>query len=212
MPKARPRNRRAGRRVPAVKTRPSRAQGLAKPPPEPEPEPKSTGLFLLQALGWLVAAAVYLVLMAAGEITAQAYADAARWLTGGQAVGMAFAGWLISFVLFGAVWALILLRKRVARPWLFAIGGAATLLLPTIFVLFPYSGNYVADLVGGTGGAAFISGQQFGAWAGILPFLVVPFVMFSERLRDRFGEEQLKRTTTALTVLFVIVMLYLGLY
>lgn len=166
---------------------------------------------MLQAFGWLVAAAAYLGVMAAGEITARNYAEGARQITGGRAGGMAFAGWLIIVALFALAWALILLlRRKAAKPARYAVAVAAALLLPTVFVLFPYSGNYVADLVGGAGGSAFITGLRFGAWAGVVPFLAVPLVLSSQRLKDRFGDEAVRWVTTVLTAVFVVTMLALA--
>ncbi|MEU4621596.1 hypothetical protein AB0G04_16680 [Actinoplanes sp. NPDC023801] len=161
----------------------------------------------LGALVWLVGSVAFFMLVAVRESSARGWVDGARSLTGGQRWGMAIAGWLIVFVAFGLAWALLLLRKRVPRWGLWAVAVVIAALAPTVQALFPYEDHYIVHLISGPGGAAFVTGMRWAAAAAIIPFLVVPFVLLNDKLKDRFGEPELRRATTVLVAGFVVITL-----
>jgi hypothetical protein len=163
-----------------TKTRPSRGRGITPTaPPEPPPGP-SPGRIALGALVWLVGSVAYFLLFAVRETTARAWVDGARLLTGGQPAGMAVAGWLTIFAVFGLIWAVVLLRKRVHRAWLYTLGVAAVALSPTAVALFPLEGYRIVHLISGPGGSAFVHGMRWAAPAGFVPALVVPFALLKK--------------------------------
>jgi hypothetical protein len=169
-----------------------------------EPSTDRTGWFLLFAS---VGGTAYFVLFAVQEDMARGWVDSMRSLTGGQRWAMAIAGWLTIFTVFGLIWALLLLRKRIHRNWLWAIGVVAAALSPTVLALIPYQGHYIVHLVSGPGGGAFVTGMRWATAAGFIPFLVVPFVVLNEKLKVRFGAEELRGKTTVLVVLFLVITL-----
>ncbi|GIE28769.1 hypothetical protein Ait01nite_018140 [Actinoplanes italicus] len=175
------------------------------PPPRPaEPSSRATALgFLLVAVG----GTAYFVLFAYQESSARGWVDGMRALTGGRSWAMTIAGWLTIIAIFGLAWALILLRKRIHRNWLWAIGVVIAALLPTVLALIPYQGHYIVHLISGPGGGAFVTGMRWASAAGFIPFVVVPFVVLNENLKRRFGTEELRGKTAALVVLFAIVTL-----
>jgi hypothetical protein len=168
-----PRRKRRG-----TKTTPSRGRGItAVPSSPPEPPVPSIGRVTLGALAWLVGSVTYFLLFAVRENTARAWVDGSRTLTDGNPAGMAIAGWLIIFVVFGLVWAVVLLRNRVRRGWLYTIGAAAVALSPTAVALFPLVDFPIVHLISGPGGSGFVNGMRWAAPAGIIPLLVVPFAL-----------------------------------
>jgi hypothetical protein len=169
-----------------------------------EPSTDRSGWFLLLAS---VGGTAYFVLFAVQEDMARGWVDGSRSLTGGHRWAMAIIGWLTVFTIFGLIWAILLLRKRLHHNWLWAIGAVAAAMSPTVLALIPYQGHYIVHLISGPGGGAFVTGMRWATAAGFIPFLVVPFVVLNEKLKDRFGKEELRGKTTVLVVLFVVTTL-----
>ncbi|GIE79233.1 hypothetical protein Aph02nite_51830 [Actinoplanes philippinensis] len=168
------------------------------PPPAPPPPGPSLGRIALGALVWLAGSVTYFLLFAVRETTARGFVDGARWLTGGHPRAMAIAGWLAVFAVFGLIWVLLLIRRRVPRGWLFALGAVIVALSPTMVALFPMQGFPIVHLISGAGGSGFVTGMRWGAAAAVIPFLVVPFALVKEAPRG---------PTTAGVVLFVVATL-----
>ncbi|MEU4158875.1 hypothetical protein [Actinoplanes sp. NPDC026670] len=171
------------RRTRRQKLRRQRRATFAPPPPPPPSPGPSLGRITLGALVWLVGSVAYLLLFAVRETTARAWVDGARSLTGGGPRGMAIAGWVIIFAAFGLVWALMLLRKRVHRGWLYAIGAVAVAVSPTALALFPMEGLPIVHLISGPGGGAFVHGMRLAAPAGIVAVLLTPFALAKDTAR-----------------------------
>ncbi|SDT70783.1 hypothetical protein [Actinoplanes derwentensis] len=126
-----------------------------------------------------------------GGYTVQALVSMSRWATGGHLGAMAVIGWVFYFAPFGLLWAVLLLMGRSTAPALCL--GLLLLLAPITLACFP--GGYndtLAAAVTGPGGAAFVAGARNGGLGGLLPSVVVPFVVFNEGLRDRFGDRTLR--------------------
>jgi hypothetical protein len=158
----------------------------------------SIGRVTIGALVWLIGSVAYLLLFAVRETTARAWVGGARGLTGGDPQGMAVAGWVVIFTVFGLAWAVVLLWKRVHRGWLYAIGAVAVALSPTALALFPLADFPIVHLISGPGGGAFVHGMRWAAPAGIIPILVVPFALAKDAPRG---------PTTAIVALCVLITL-----
>jgi hypothetical protein len=195
------RNRRQG-----GKKRPSRAPGIpATPVPEPEPPAMpSLGRVSLGALLWLIGSIGYFALFAVRESSARGWVEGARALTGGKPGAMAVAGWLIIFAGFGLLWTILLLRHRVHRWGLWAIGAVIAVISPTVLALFPVEGNDIVPLISGAGGGAFVTGMRWAAAAGFIPLLVMPFMLLKESGRDRGGAAELRGGALLLASIFVL--------
>ncbi|BEL09885.1 hypothetical protein Q0Z83_080760 [Actinoplanes sichuanensis] len=160
-----------------------RATLAPPPPPPPPPAEPSLGRITLGALVWLAGSVAYFLLFAVRETTARGWVDGARSLTGGDARGMAIAGWVTIFAAFGLAWALMLMRKRVHRGWLYAIGAAAVAVSPTALTLFPMEGFPIVHLISGPGGGAFVHGMRLAAPAVLVTLLLAPFALVKEEAR-----------------------------
>ncbi|GAA1601703.1 hypothetical protein [Actinoplanes couchii] len=139
---------------------------------------------------WSVALIVTLLigLFLVGGYTVEALVIAARWATGGHLGAMAVIGWLFWFAPFGLLWA-VLLRGPDSVVCL----GLLILLTPATLACFPGGYNEtLAEAITGPGGAAFVAGARNGALGGLIPTVVVPFVVFNESLRARFDDRTLR--------------------
>ncbi|MEU4689675.1 hypothetical protein [Actinoplanes sp. NPDC023714] len=123
-----------------------------------------------EALIWLAA---IVAAIGVGWLVRDPLVVVARALTGGIAPLMAVAGWVIAlapFVAFG----LCLWREGRARPiW----AGVTVLLGGVLFWFVPLSGAYIVRVVGGLGGAGFITGLYLGTGTAAVAALLTPFVL-----------------------------------
>lgn len=145
--------------------------------------------------GWAGVLAMFgiAVLFYTSDHVAGAYVDLARWITGGQPWGMAISGWLILFAPFAVIGALALIWPREAgKKWRYPLLGLLGALTPVALSLVPVGEGFdLAYLVSGTGGTDFIIGLRNGGLAGIVPLVVVPFVVRVKRIREAIGTENL---------------------
>ncbi|MEU4423934.1 hypothetical protein AB0F81_25160 [Actinoplanes sp. NPDC024001] len=171
------RRRRSRRRAPL---RPAR-------PPEPVAWQEQRGRDRLRAGAGYAYLLCWFGLFVTGHHVAGAYVDLARRLTGGRSWGMAISGWLIFVVPVVALGVLALISDRESgKRWRLPLIGLAVAMVPVLLNLIPTGADFdLADLVSGAGGADFILGLRNGALAAVVPLVVVPFVAFNERLRDR---------------------------
>ncbi|HWS37945.1 MAG TPA: hypothetical protein VN408_35085 [Actinoplanes sp.] len=140
---------------------------------------------------WAVALVVSLMLglfLTAGY-SVEALVIVSRWATGGHLGAMAVIGWLCYFAPFGLLWVVLLRPERGGSLALFLL----ILLTPVTVACFPGGYNEtLAEAVTGPGGAAFVAGARNGGLGGLLPSVLVPFVVFNENLRTRFGDRALR--------------------
>ncbi len=145
---------------------------------------------------WVMIPFIILVIaafFAAGLIVEQAVA-LSRLLTGGQLTGMAIAGWIFYFIPFALLWAVALFIERKAGTNLTAVCLALLILLvPIVAHTFPAGYNEtLADAITGPGGGAFVAGARNAVLGGLIPTVLVPFVLFNENLRVRFDDRTLR--------------------
>jgi hypothetical protein len=141
---------------------------------------------------WLLGFA-WFGLFFAGDHIAGWYVDLIRLITFGSPWGMAIGGWLIYFAPFAALGVFALLKeKKVAERWQHVLIGFVTLMVPFLLHLMPATEDWdLVDIVSGAGGSDFIIGLRNGGLAGIVPLVVVPFIVAGKRLRERLGAENL---------------------
>lgn len=138
--------------------------------------------------------------------TVEAVVIVSRWITGGHLGAMAVIGWVFYFAPFGLLWAVLLLAERSSTNSVATLClGLLLLLAPIVLACFPGGYNEtLAEAVSGPGGGAFVAGARNGGLGGIVPSVLVPFVLFSEGLRAQFGDRTLRLMMIAPVLVFLI--------
>jgi hypothetical protein len=128
-----------------------------------------------------------------GRYAVEAYVKLFRLISDGNPTVMAIAGWVLYLAPFVLLWAVVLMADRASAktPATLCLG-LLLLLAPINLGIFPGGVNsWLAEAIDGPGGGAFVAGLRNGGLAGIVPSLLVPFVLFNEKLRDHFGSRTL---------------------
>ncbi|MEU4164077.1 hypothetical protein [Actinoplanes sp. NPDC026670] len=161
-------------------------------------------LFMVAGLAYF---AVFPVVL---SVVADAYVTAARSATGGSPRGMAAAGWLLFVVTAAVVLTLVLIRGRVPRPWIYAIGTVLALLALASWMLLPLHGSGLAETVDGRGGSGFITGARWGAMAAVPLLIIAIRVSAGKRAGDFYVKHSMLRWTIGAAGVLAVVALITG--
>ncbi|GIE82515.1 hypothetical protein Aph02nite_84650 [Actinoplanes philippinensis] len=161
-------------------------------------------LVLLPLVGIAVYFLVFPVLLA---VLSDAYVTLARSATAGNPRGMAAAGWLLFITTAAGILALTLIRGRVSRGRLYAVGAVVAVLAFPAWYLLPLRGSGLAETVGGPGGSGFITGARWGAPAAGLLLIIAIHVSARQRARDFYVRHSMLRWTIGATAALAVAAL-----
>jgi hypothetical protein len=174
----------------ARRTRSRRRRQPVLPTLVPEPEPpkpwrdRPTGEKVRDASGVLLLVGWVALFFVADEI-GRAWIELARGVTGGNAQGMAVAGWAIYFTPFGALLGLVARGLRLDNPVAYVLGTLVAVLTPLAWHLAPteFNGD-LREMISGPGGGGFVSGLLNGALGGIVSVTLVAVFAVSDQVRE----------------------------